>query len=269
MFKRRRKIETTAEKSGESKGTEKVPFFKRVASGLLDAFFPENIKCICCGDELSKETDYCLCGSCNKTLSFATESICLKCGVQLENLSDFCQTCKFTAREFTIARAPLIYEGTAAKLVKDFKSGDKFLAPYLAAIMADCYEKELAAYQIDAAVYVPSDKERIKARGYNQSEELCKHFCEKTAVPFIKDCLVEIRTTKKQALLPAAERAENVAGAYALNPNFDKSQLKHKNILLIDDIFTTGSTAGECARILKKGGAKDVFVLTLATGKGK
>lgn len=241
----------------------------KIRDGILGAFFPEGIKCVCCGDELNASPEYCVCRKCRPRIPFTDENICLKCGVALDNMSDFCQTCKFAGREFTLARAPLIYSGSAAKLVKDFKAGDKFLAPHLADIMADYYEKELLNYNIECVSYVPSDSARIKARGYNQSETLAALLCEKTGLPLLHNTLAETRRTKKQALLPAAERAENVAGAYKISEAFDRSLLKNKTVMLIDDIFTTGSTAGECAKTLKKGGAKEVYVFTLATGRGK
>ncbi len=266
----RRPPENDDDNSGAGSGSRpEASFFKRILRGISNAFFPEGIKCISCGDELPADDDYCLCKKCRKDFPFTTENICLKCGVALQNMSEFCQTCKFTEREFALARAPVLYRSAAAKLVKDYKAGDKFLAPYFARMMADYYVRELKPYGIDAVTFVPSDKIKTKSRGYNQSQVLSELFCKETGLPLLPDALAEVRTTRKQALLPAAERAKNVEGAYAVTGGFDKTRLKKKNILLIDDIFTTGSTANECAKVLKKAGTKAVYVLTLATGEGK
>lgn len=245
----------------------KKPFFQNLLFELSQAFFPEGIKCLSCGDELPREMKYCLCGKCLPKFTFLGADICQKCGVKMENAAPFCQTCKMGDRPFDKARGVLFYTGEAARLIKDYKAGDKYLAPYFAGMMSDYYLENLSGYSIDAACSVPSGKRRVKERGYNQAAELAKLFCEKTGIPFY-DCLAETRLTRKQALLKSAERRENVKGAYGIKADFPSESIKNKNVMLIDDIFTTGSTAGECASVLKKAGAGEVCVFTLATGKG-
>lgn len=250
----------------------KNPFFKNLLSGLSQAFFPEGIKCLSCGDELSRDEKYCLCGGCLKKFDFLGGEICGKCGVKMENAAPFCQTCKSAERQFDWARGVLFYTGEAARLIKSYKSGDKFLAPYFADMMYDYYNAQFTTRNAqfpppDAITFVPCGARRLKERGYNQAAELAKLLSEKTGLP-LYDCLCEIRPTDKQALLKSAQRQENVRGAYGIKENFPKDDLKNKSIMLIDDIFTTGSTAGECAAVLKRAGIKKVFVFTLATGKG-
>jgi len=185
----------------------------------------------------------------------------------MENASDFCQTCKSAERPFDLARGVLFYSGDAARLIKNYKSGDKFLAPYFAGMMYDYYLENLAEHKPGAVCFVPCGKKRLKERGYNQSEVLARLLCEKADLP-LYNCLEQTRAVNKQALLKAAERAENVKGAYAVPDGRPAYNLTGKNIMLIDDIFTTGGTSGECARVLKQAGAEKVLVFTLATGKG-
>ena len=265
---------------------------KKILRGLVKAFFPEGIKCNCCGDELPREMKYSFCGKCFGKLIFCGDSICKKCGSYTEDLSDFCQTCKRAERPFDMGRGVLYYTGDAARLIKAYKSGDKFLAPYFAEMMYDHYAANLSNERLDAVCFVPCGRKRLKERGYNQSAELARLFCEKAELP-LYDCLRQIKPTRKQATLSAAERAENIQGAYAVccrtgycrtdskvaedrkaaeskaDADHDCFDVKGKRIMLIDDIFTTGCTAGECARVLKKAGANYVLVFTLATGKGK
>ena len=238
-------------------------FFKKVARGLSQAFFPEGIKCNGCGDELSRSMKYCFCEKCLKKLTFCGADVCKRCGSYMENLSDYCQTCKFSERPFDLARGVLVYENDAARIIKAFKSGDKYYAPYFADMLFDYYTENLETNNIEAVTYVPCGKKRLKERGYNQSAELARLFCENANLPLL-DCLELSRQVAKQSLLTGAERAENIKGAFKITQN-----VSGKNIMLIDDVFTTGSTASECSAVLKKAGAKAVYVFTLATGKGK
>ena len=253
------------------------PFLKKFARGLSQAFFPEGIKCNGCQDELPRKTKYCFCEKCLKKLTFCgaggDTGICQRCGSYMENMSDYCQTCKFAERPFDLARGVLLYSGDAARLVKAFKSGDKYYAPYFADMMFDYYTENLVTHNINAACFVPCGKKRLKERGYNQSAELARLFCEKAKLPLF-DCLAHTRPVGKQSLLTGAERAENVKGAFQIKDGFPGSddcpgaEIKDKRMMLIDDVFTTGSTTGECSRVLKKAGAEAVYVFTLATGKG-
>ena len=114
------------------------PFFRKLARGLSQAFFPEGIKCNCCGDELPRAMKYSFCEKCLKKLTFCGAGdgigVCKKCGSYMENLSEYCQTCKFSERPFDLARGVLVYEGDAARLIKAYKSGDKYYAPYFAGL---------------------------------------------------------------------------------------------------------------------------------------
>ena len=275
-------------------------FFNRFLRGLSQAFFPEGIKCNCCGDELPRAAKYSFCEKCLEKLTFTGKDICKKCGSLMENAADFCQTCKFNERTFDSARGVLLYSGEAARLIKAYKSGDKYLAPYFADMMRDYYIENLAENKPDAVCFVPCGKKRLKERGYNQSQVLAKLLCERLELPLYA-CLEQTGTPGKQSLLKAADRVENVKNAYAVNLDglsrgrsscrrqqasccrpagtscqhsvpgdqpADTYDITDKRIMLIDDIFTTGSTAGECARALKEAGAKEVVVFTLATGKG-
>ena len=110
-------------------------------------------------------------------------------------------------------------------------------------------------------VPVPLHKKRQNWRGFNQSAELAKLLAKKTGLKY-SDCLLRTRNTKQQVGLPASERRQNIKGAFALTHN--SSPITH-NIILIDDVWTTGSTLKECCYILKKGGAKEVWALTMAS----
>jgi ComF family protein len=112
----------------------------------------------------------------------------------------------------------------------------------------------------DVVVPVPLHPKRLRERGFNQSGLLAKEFSRRHGLPVSFDLLIRKKWTEPQTRLNRKERLENVKGAFGLR---DASAVPGRRILLIDDVFTTGTTLSECARTLKKGGASEVYVLTV------
>ena len=125
---------------------------------------------------------------------------------------------------------------------------------------------------------VPSEKKKLKWRGFNQAEELGKELAKFFGIPLITNCLIKIKETLPQVELSDEERRENIKGAFLVKdkeliknpegprPFFEKSGAygAGKKILLIDDVYTTGSTMEECARVLKTAGAKEIIGIVVA-----
>jgi len=109
---------------------------------------------------------------------------------------------------------------------------------------------------------VPLYKKRLKWRGFNQAEEIGKEVSEFLKIPLISNCLLKIKETPPQIELLETERKESVLGVFWVK----KEEIEEEKILLIDDVFTTGATMEECARVLKKAGAKEVIGLVVARG---
>ena len=110
---------------------------------------------------------------------------------------------------------------------------------------------------------VPLGKKRLKWRGFNQAEELGKELAVFFRIPLISNCLVKIKETFPQVKLTDEARKENVKGVFSIE---NKELIKNKNILLIDDVYTTGTTLQECAGVLKKAGAKKIIGIVIARG---
>jgi len=116
-------------------------------------------------------------------------------------------------------------------------------------------------WQNSILVPVPLQKAKLKARGYNQALELAKELGHSLHVLTVSDALIKIKKTKPQMQLNAKERADNLAGAFAIkNPE----AVQGKKVFLVDDVYTTGSTMEECARVLKQAGAKQVWGIAIA-----
>jgi ComF family protein len=127
-------------------------------------------------------------------------------------------------------------------------------------------------WEIDAVVPVPLSKKRRKERGFNQAEELSRIICTTNNIESDADILLKTADAPYQAKLGFRERLENIRGVYCLNESLvgdRKKEFKDKNILLIDDVMTTGATIDECARVLKKLKPKNIYVLVLASTKGR
>ncbi len=241
--------------AGMAEGTSK--FIK--ALNVVENFLFEPHSCICCNHECDTDNPYRLCSKCLNEIPFTKDRFCLRCGEILEGDYDYCITCKNREYEFDYARSVFAYTEFTSPMILRFKyNGYKTYAPYLAKLLADFYSKsDLVA---NAVTFVPMPASRKKARGYNQSRELCQEFSLLTGIPMI-DVLVRIKDNTKQSTLNAKQRAENIQGSFA---TISKGQIKHKDILIIDDVLTTGATANECAKVLNKAGANSVCVLSLA-----
>lgn len=154
------------------------------------------------------------------------------------------------------------YEGNIRKLILNYKFNEK---SYLYKTFVNFLLKNEKWFEIlktcDTIIPIPISKKRNKERGYNQSLLIAKEIGKKVQIPVNSDCLYKIKNTIEQSKLNKEEREKNIQGVYELK---NKEILNNKNILLIDDIYTTGNTVNECARILKENGANKIGILTIA-----
>lgn len=229
---------------------------KDVATKTL---FLEGIKCICCDAELQIESRYSICDNCLHALPFITEKVCNKCGEPIKSLANYCTKCKnHIDRNFDIARSVFLYADDIRRAVINMKYyGKKYLARHLSFFLFDKYAQ--SNFDCDIVIPVPMSAKSYKKRGYNQTELLCKTFRD-NGHKVCTDLVEKYRETENQVNLNFADRQQNIVDAFRVK---DKSLVKNKNILLVDDIYTTGATASEIAKVLKHSGANKVFVLTL------
>lgn len=231
-------------------------FFKR----LIELVFPSEIKCIFCEAELPLKTPPQTCQNCLKHLPFKNQKeICIKCGDLLEGGGNVCLVCKSNVRHFEKAISPFFYKNQIAVAVRKFKySGAKYLFYPLATYMAAEYFKH--NFDVDGVVFVPMTLKSEKRRGYNQAGLLAKEFCLIAGLNLIENAVTKEKLSSKQVGLTLAERKQNVEKTFSVN----KKQIRGKSILVVDDVLTSGATVNEIARVLSGGGAKKVYVLTLA-----
>lgn len=154
------------------------------------------------------------------------------------------------------------YDNLIRKLIIDYKFNEK---PYLYRSFLEFlnnYQKEYIQFKIyDIIIPVPISKKRKKERGYNQSLLIARKISSKEKIKLGDKVISKVKNNNTQSKLNKEERAENVKNVYKITSN---KEIINKNILLIDDIYTTGATLNECSRMLKKAGAKKIDVLTIA-----
>lgn len=173
-----------------------------------------------------------------------------------------CGACLENPPRFRRGRAALLYDDASRKLVLRFKHGDQLqairtLVPWMMAAGGDVLA------EADVIVPVPLNRWRLLKRRYNQSALLAQGLARASGRAASVDALLRVRRTPPQAYLTKAEREKNVKGAFAVNPK-RMGHILGKNVLLLDDVLTTGATLNACATALLAAGAANVDVLTVA-----
>jgi ComF family protein len=242
---------------------------KRLFRPVLNFFLPT--RCLMCGvftqipSTIESLAQPSLCSSCWQQLSFITEPYCGTCAAPLSFDGDSCRSCYGKEFEFDSARAALVYNDAAKQLITRFKhSGQtgyaRLFAPWMQAAMANHTE------HYDGIIPVPLHFWRLFKRGYNQAALLAHGISltqdndSSTSIPILKNALKRVRHTPSQGHRSAPDRVKNIENALIA----DAVQVTGKQLLLVDDVMTTGATLNECARVLKKAGAARVDVLILA-----
>lgn len=161
-----------------------------------------------------------------------------------------------------MARGALLFTGTTSDLIHRFKyHGQVILRRPLALLAAEHLDGFVAEFAADLLLPVPLHTKRLRQRGFNQALLLAEIFSRRWQLPLLRHNLQRCRWTEPQVNLSAAARAENVRGAFSVA---EPETLAGTRILLVDDVYTTGSTARECSRVLRNAGAAAVGVMTVA-----
>ena len=201
-----------------------------------------------------------VCGICGK---LGQDYLCKKCQKILESQAKFViDKNQDYNQNFNKHLYIFKYEGIIRKIVLDYKFNEKsylYLTFVNFLLKNEKFFKILKSY--DTIIPVPISSERKNERGYNQSELLAKELAKKLNIECVKNCLIKNKNIIEQSKLTKVERQKNIQGVYILK---NKEKLINKNLLLIDDIFTTGSTVNECCKILKQANPRKIDVLTIA-----
>jgi ComF family protein len=241
--------------------TKTRPWWQKTGLTLLDFFLPR--LCVFCGEVAGAETPAAVCPACEAKVEWVASPLCSCCGrvfPMREGGDHLCGPCQTDPPPFPRARAAALYdeEGPSGQAIKRFKYNRRLdMLP----VMHHWLKRPLClelVQEADLVAPVPLHPSRLRQRGFNQALLLAQAFPE---VPLEREFLARQRHTPPQAGLNPKERRDNVKGAFAVpRPEL----VKGKSILLIDDVFTTGATVRECAKVLRRAGAREVNVLTVA-----
>lgn len=192
-----------------------------------------------------------LCGTCRSAIPWITHPLCRICG-----RAETCEDCKRrTIRHFAACRCAVRYDDKMREWLARYKyRGNERLAPILAAMLAYSLESQLATSGpfFQAITSVPLSSERLRERGFNQAERLAAYLADWYGIPY-RSMLRRVKHTEKQSLKKRRNRVMDMRGIFeGAADGSAASTLSSGNFLLLDDVYTTGSTIDECARIIRE-----------------
>lgn len=231
------------------------------------SIFVDNIKnnmypprCLFCSNIVSvDEWGNIICDYCKKNIYYLGDNVCKFCGNKLKN-GEVCPKCFDDIKYFEKAVSLFYYtdirEGIIDFKFRNIKSNGIYFGKMMAYFLKDVYSSWINTF--DCIVAVPMHNIKRKRRGYNQSEILATTISDIIDIPYDFTLIFKKRKTLSQTKITDITRIENI------KDSFRAENCKGLRILLVDDVYTTGSTANECSKVLMKAGAKEVFVFTLA-----
>ncbi|MBS3818209.1 ComF family protein [bacterium] len=242
------------------------PFFERYIYSFTHLaeliFFPSY--CLLCSSFLEQPKERVVCRSCWESLNFRLPSSCLCCGrfFAPEVEPHFCSQCLQNPPPFSLHLSCGEYKGKLKEIILLFKyRGYKLLGRNLAYFADQVLGNEKRLWWGTQVITpVPIHPRRKKERGFNQAQVLAKELSRYERIEFIKGLIKETHSFP-QAGLSMEERSKNVKGTFSVK---EGALIKGKVVVLVDDVFTTGATVKECSSVLRKAGAQEVRVITLA-----
>lgn len=239
-------------------------FFTNALTAAVDLFYPP--RCVLCDKTLAGEEKY-VCSECFDSLPLINGPRCPRCSrpIRTRNGEDqLCGMCRIQPnKNIKITVAASEYQGLMKRLIHLYKyERQQFLSNLFARIIAEQSIKMNLAENIDLLVPIPLHWTRKRWRGFNQAREICRGISRLIDVPVIpKSAFKRVRKTTPQVQLNVASRTSNIHNAFGVRKT---KYIKGKNIALVDDVYTTGATSGECARMLLNAGAESVSLLIIA-----
>ena len=223
--------------------------------------------CLACKAPLPAMLDFLFCEECAKKIEPVNEPLCTCCGRSFPFAAGgnhLCSYCLTHTRHFSQARALVLYQDPIRQAILSLKYSGKTvaLATFNQLFMHHPLSRQLTIP--DLILPVPLHAKRLRERGFNQALFLAQAFFPEHKNLIYPDLLVRTRPTVSQTGLSGTDRRRNVRKAFLVR---DPEKVKEKTVLLVDDVFTTGTTVNECAQTLKKAGCREVQVLTLARVK--
>lgn len=234
----------------------------RAGQRILDLLFPK--RCVVC-DKITDWPGKAICTGCRDKIIYIKEPFCMKCGKQLSRKEkEYCGDCE-RKKHYYIQGTALYDYGSMADSIARFKYRGRM--EYASFYGKELYEKKLPwllMIKPDALVPVPVHSSRKRKRGYNQAELIAKELSLCSGIPMNTSLICRVKNTKPLKSLSQAERQNNLKRAFKICQN----DVKLNTIVIIDDIYTTGSTVDEMAQVFAEVGVRKIYFMTLTIGRG-
>lgn len=235
---------------------------------FVDIIYPR--RCPVCGDIVAPRGEL-ICSSCSTKLMQVEEPRCKRCSKSIDSEEkEFCHDCETKNYHYVQGFALWIYDSHMKKSISDFKfHGKREYSDFYVDEIVKKFHKNIQKIDPDVLVPIPIHKTKQQYRGYNQADILAQGIGKAMDIPVITHLLQRDKKTLPQKQLNDKERLKNLEKAFVFN---DKENMKwgraiHK-VILIDDIYTTGSTIEACTNILLQNGIEEVYFISLCIGKG-
>ncbi len=234
----------------------------KIKERILDLVFPR--RCVVC-DEPTDDPKKGVCRACRSKIVYIKDPFCMKCGKQLKQKNtEYCEDCQ-KRRHLWVQGTSLYDYGSMADSIFRFKySGRQEYAEFYGYDMYRQKKSWLRAVQPDALVPVPIHAARKRRRGYNQAQLIAEVLSRHCDIPVCNELITRVKKTKPQKNLTEQERQNNLKKAFKILQN----DVKLSTIVIIDDIYTTGSTIDAMTEILYSSGIGRIYHMTLAAGRG-
>lgn len=231
---------------------------------LLDAVFPD--KCAICHDILKKRRTGALCSACQRQLHPVTEPRCKRCSKSLEvSGEELCGDCRGKTFYVTKGMALYSYDRMMQTAIANFKYGGELsCGAYFAGELIKRYGTWIKEIFPEVILPVPVHKKKLRFRGFNQAEYIAAQIGMELGIPVTGDYLIRTENTRPQKGLGVRARIENLQRSFGVI----QTGRPYRNVLLVDDIYTTGATLEACGKALKETGTNRIYFLCLCIGRG-
>lgn len=226
----------------------------------LEMLYPQT--CHFCG-KICREK---ICRECAKKVEYIQEPRCKRCGKPIRyDEKEFCHDCANSQVSYEQGKNVWLHKGPVRWSIYQFKYHNRRVyGEFYAQELYRLYGKQLKDWGIQVIIPVPLHKKRKRKRGYNQAEIIAKHLGKLSGLPVETKAVIRVQNTKPQKELNHKDRKKNLREAFRVTKRWRSPQ----NVLLIDDIYTTGNTIDAVAKVLKEKGANKVWFLTISIGQG-
>ena len=235
---------------------------------LIDILYP--VRCPICGDIIVPAKQM-ICGACKNQLIYIDEPRCKRCSKPIEEEEqEYCSDCDRKQFHYKRGYAVWVYNDAMKTSIAAFKyHSKKEYSSFYIHEMLRLYRKAIQALSIDAILPVPIHHSKYLERGYNQADLLAKGIGKELKLPVYSKLLIRNKKTLPQKDLSDRDRLKNLSEAFEVKEKDLNIDLKSiKKVLLVDDIYTTGSTVEACSILLKSHGIEEVYFIVLCIGKG-